>query len=157
SRRPFRVRGGFEASFPGTAYANLHLGGLIVLVAPPRGTRISRSAAAEGPGCRAAGDRGFLLVVKPRRPGAHRGEPPSAAQEQRGVSQQTGAPGARECGSFEALSELSCAARQPRKQVRVCPLGARVEFAQTCGGGLAVPRADILADVAAEDPIVQPL
>ena len=48
-------------------------------------------------------------------------------------------------------------ARQPGDQVGVGPLGPRLELGRPARGRLAVPGADVLADVAAEGPVVEPV
>src|SRR5205823_4192983 len=76
-------------------------------------------------------------------------------QHERGIAEQPGAPGPRQRGRFQRAAKRRRVARQPGDQVGVGPFGTWLELGRPSGGCLAVPGADVLADVATEDPVAE--
>ncbi len=112
---------------------------------------------AQSPGRRAP-DHG-VRIVQPSDQGRHRLGRRLAApsQHQRGVAQQAATSGSCQGRPLDRSGEGRRLALEPVDEVGAGPLGRRIELGHPSRRRLAVPGADVLADVAAEDPVAEPI
>src|SRR5262249_35045334 len=109
----------------------------------------------DGPPGRLADDR--FGVIQGAAQGRQRGGIAAVAKDQGGVAQQTTPPGPHQRSSAKAVPKLFLRQTKEHERVQCDEVVARPQGGLGPRRRLAVPRTDVLADVAAEEPVADPL